>query len=221
MTKEGIDALDRKILYELDFNSRMPNSVIAKKLRTSKEMIHYRIRKMLANGTIRSFYAVLNSTKLGFMGCRFLIKFRNTSPEKEQEIISYFVKKTHCWWAGSIEGAYDLGVAYWLPSLNEFHSEKIKFMEKFGDFVKVLEEAAYVNIHVFRRTYLSGKTIGETVGETTMLSIFGSATSAVRLDAKDKKLLGVLSQNAKAPVTEIAQKTKMSVGSVIYRLKLL
>ena len=40
-----IDLKDRKILYELDLNSRQSNSTLGKKVGLSKDIVNYRIKK--------------------------------------------------------------------------------------------------------------------------------------------------------------------------------
>jgi len=45
MTYE-LDLKDKKILYELDINSRQPNSEIAKKVGLSKQIVGLRIKKL-------------------------------------------------------------------------------------------------------------------------------------------------------------------------------
>jgi DNA-binding Lrp family transcriptional regulator len=48
MEEIKLDLKDRKILAELDFNAREPISKIAKKVKISKEVALYRIRKYCA-----------------------------------------------------------------------------------------------------------------------------------------------------------------------------
>ena len=41
-----LDNLDKKLLYELNWNARASHSALAKKFRTSKQVIGYRIKKL-------------------------------------------------------------------------------------------------------------------------------------------------------------------------------
>jgi len=213
MTKEILDNLDRKILYHLDFNARTSNSEIAKKARTSKEVVGYRIKRLSDLGVIRGFYTVIDAERLGFISCRFFIKLKNASLEREKEIISYFVEDRKYWWVDSIEGPFDLGVACWLPNLNDFHTEKIKFMERFGEYVKTINQSIYVNFYIFKRAYLSNQPINN----EQPLKI--SSVRKEILDKKDIMLLKFISTKARTPIVEIAEKLGLSVGSVIHRLK--
>ena len=215
MAKETLDLLDRKIMYQLDFNARASNSEIAKKLKTGRETVGYRIKKLMRMGVITGFYAIIDTAKLGFRSCRFLMKFKNAPREKEEEIISYFLKDKKYWWVDSIEGLYSLGVACWLQDLDDFYSERIKFMEKFGAYVKTLDQSMYVNFHIFRRAYLANKR----VNDSPPVKI--SKVRRYKLDKKDMELLKVISGDARAPIVEIAKKLRWSVGSVVHRLKML
>jgi len=47
-----IDLKDRKILYHLDLNCRQSNAQIGKKVRLSKEVVNYRIKRMEEEGII-------------------------------------------------------------------------------------------------------------------------------------------------------------------------
>jgi DNA-binding Lrp family transcriptional regulator len=55
-----LDLLDRKILYELDFNSRIPLSILARKLNISKQVAKYRIDSLVKRDIIKGFYTDIN-----------------------------------------------------------------------------------------------------------------------------------------------------------------
>ena len=47
-----IDVKDRKILYQLDLNSRQSLTTIGSKVRLSKTVVQYRINRLVKNGII-------------------------------------------------------------------------------------------------------------------------------------------------------------------------
>ncbi|MEW6295376.1 MAG: winged helix-turn-helix transcriptional regulator [Candidatus Diapherotrites archaeon] len=213
MVKDILDSLDRKILFNLDFNARASNSEIAKKSRTSKEVVGYRIKRLIDVGVIKGFYTIIDAARLGFMSCRFFIKLKNVSFEKEKEIISHFAEDKKYWWVDSIEGPFDLGVACWLSDLNDFHLEEIKFMEEFGEYIKTINQSIYVNFYIFKRAYFSNQPINDV--PPIKISNLGKE----HLDKKDSELLRFISSNARVPITDIAEKLNWSVGSIVHRLK--
>ena len=58
MTK--LDLKDKKILYELDLNSRQSFHQIAKKVGLSKDSIIYRVNKLKQDGIIKQFHTVID-----------------------------------------------------------------------------------------------------------------------------------------------------------------
>ena len=55
METYGLDLKDKKILVELELNSRRSNNQIAKKVNLSKEVVKYRIDRLLEKGVILRF----------------------------------------------------------------------------------------------------------------------------------------------------------------------
>ena len=66
MAKTSLDLKDRKILYWLDINSRQSNAKIAKKTGLSKQVVGFRIKRLIKEHIIHSFYTVIDISKLGF-----------------------------------------------------------------------------------------------------------------------------------------------------------
>ena len=62
---ESLDVKDRKILYELDFNSRQSNSKIGKKVGLHKNVVNYRIKRMEKSGIISNYYTMIDTFKIG------------------------------------------------------------------------------------------------------------------------------------------------------------
>ncbi|MEE9371636.1 MAG: Lrp/AsnC family transcriptional regulator [Saprospiraceae bacterium] len=61
-----IDAYDRRILEELEYDGRAAFSAIANTLRISNTMVHQRINKMMDNGVITHIKPVINEKKIGY-----------------------------------------------------------------------------------------------------------------------------------------------------------
>ncbi|MBU4242067.1 MAG: winged helix-turn-helix transcriptional regulator [Nanoarchaeota archaeon] len=58
-----LDFKDKKILYNLDLNSRATLNEIAKKVKLSKQVVDYRLKNLLKNKIIKEFYTVINFSK--------------------------------------------------------------------------------------------------------------------------------------------------------------
>ena len=55
-----VDMKDRKILYQLDLNSRQPFSQIGKKVGLPKNVVLNRINRLKEIGIIKNFYTVID-----------------------------------------------------------------------------------------------------------------------------------------------------------------
>ena len=77
-----LDLIDKKILNQLDLNSRQSDSEIGKKIRQSKQVVNYRIKKLLENGIITAFYPHINIANLGYSMHKFYLQLRNISKTK-------------------------------------------------------------------------------------------------------------------------------------------
>ena len=86
-----LDLKDKKILYELDLNSRATLNEIAKKVGLSKQVVDYRLKNLIKESAIKQFYTVINFSKLGYTQYKLYLKFQNVNPETEKEIIAYWV----------------------------------------------------------------------------------------------------------------------------------
>ena len=120
MTK--LDLKDRKILHQLDLNSRQSASQIGKKIGLNRDVVVYRIKKLENEGIILNYYPVIDASKLGYISFRFYFVFQYTTPEIQNEIFEYFIKNKYTYFVGPIEGIYHLLVIMWVKNVTDFYS---------------------------------------------------------------------------------------------------
>ena len=105
---EKLDLKDRKILYHLDLDSRQSFAQLGRKVGLHKDVVAYRVKKLLERGVIRNFCAYINDSKLGYHHIRLYITFQFITPEIKSEIINYFVNNDYLEFVHTTEGHYDL-----------------------------------------------------------------------------------------------------------------
>ena len=101
-----LDVFDRKIMYELDKNSRVTSSKIGKKIRKSKQFVDYRIKRLESLGVLSKYTTVIDYSKLGYLGVRIYFKFHNLTREKQDEIEDELIRNKEVWWLVTLEGHY-------------------------------------------------------------------------------------------------------------------
>ncbi len=152
-------------------------------------------------------------SKLGYLSCRFFIKFQKDSPEQEKKIIEYYKKHPKFWWVDSIDGFRDLGIACWVHNTYEFFDIKEDLIKRFGKYIHDLQISIYSKFYIYNRTYLSGKK-----ENTEPVKVMFSPEKA-DFNNKDLKILRLIAPNARMSVVEISKKTGISVTNVNYRIK--
>ena len=207
-----LDLKDKKILFELDFNARMPYSQLAKKVGLSKQGAEYKLNNLIKKDVIKGFYPVINVPKLGYKYCRLLVTLQNTTKEKHQEIVDYLIKHDKVFWLFKMHGIYDFLIVIWVKQLNEFREFKEELESKFSDYVKnAVENIATDVIHYQYRWLLGHK-------ETKEIHL-KETSEIIEIDKIDREIIDLLSENARRSLVEISKKVNESAKVIGNRIR--
>lgn len=210
---EALDALDRKILFELDRNSRMTYSDIGKRVRAKKETVKYRMQQMIERKVIEGFYAVIDYSKLGFLVFRVYLTLEDISPEKREALLQYFLKNPNIWILYRTTGAYHFTFSIWVRDPWEYEKFWYDLIERYGSYIADYHVALVSRYTEFSRNYLvEGKDDKE---QYTVLQ----RQKKEELDEIDLKLLQLLSRNARASLVEMAREIGTSTVTCRAHLK--
>ena len=86
---EIIDEFDEKILQLLASDGRIPLFEIARQLDASDKKVVYRIKKLIERKILLGFTVLLNKDKLDLEQYKIFLTLKNTSQERERELISH------------------------------------------------------------------------------------------------------------------------------------
>jgi Lrp/AsnC family transcriptional regulator for asnA, asnC and gidA len=210
-----VDLKDRKILYELDYDSRQPLSRIGKKVGLHKNVVLYRIKRLEKIGVIGFYYTVIDSFKLGYNSFRVYLVFQNTTPDIKNDIINYFVKNKYTWWVGTFEGDYNLAVVMWVKDMHDFHIFWDETLKKYRQYFKDQIFCNYVQLHLFRHSFILDKFNRQ---DRETYEITGGGRK-VKTDNLDFQILEILAKDARIPTVEIAKKLNSTVDTIKSRIK--
>jgi len=129
------DLLDRKLLYELNWNARQTHTTLAKKLKVSKQVVSYRIKKLEQEGVIKSYHAVIDWRKLGYNSIRIYLKWQNIDLEKEKEVYERIRKDPLFMWCIRFEGDIDVGFYVWVKSIPDFSKKWFDFISTYKKYI--------------------------------------------------------------------------------------
>ncbi|OYT29133.1 hypothetical protein B6U98_03195 [Thermoplasmatales archaeon ex4572_165] len=211
---KGIDKKDKKILYELDQNSRHSLANLGKKVGLAKSIVAYRIKRMTNMGIIKSYYTVVDLYKLGFIAPRFHFVYQYVNPEIQNEIINYFVNNKYTFIVVSTYGPFDLSVLFGLRDIRKMFFIWQEIQNKFGHYFEKQSLAFYLNEMHFPPSYLieEKRTYKKTIE-------IRSNTEYINLDPLEYKILHALSPNAQIKLTYLANSLNVSSRQIGYRIK--
>ena len=214
---EKIDLKDRKILYELDNNSRQSSTKIAKKVGLHKNVVAYRIKQLKEKGVIKNFYTLIDTSKLGYLTYRLYMSYQNTNPEIEKEIISYFVNNKYTFWGAPLEGRYDFGVLIWVKDIKEFQSFYEEMLRRYDEYF----DRKILSIYVQAQHYPYSFLLSDNYRKSDRLKFLttGGSKKVDNIDDIDLGVLKLIAQNARLPTVEIAKQLGSSITVVNYRIQ--
>jgi DNA-binding Lrp family transcriptional regulator len=208
-----LDMKDKKLLYELDLNSRQSLSNLAKKLNLSKSSVIYRINNLQKEGIIKQFHTELDVGKLGYIGFRLYFKVTNATPEKKGEIIGYLKSKKIVTWIVSIDGPYSIGCLVLAKTIKEMNDLWKEFFSTYVNYIDDYLLTIMTKVRYFSRAYLMD------LPENTYESVFVTEPSEMKLDETDMEILKLMAPDARIQIVDIAQKLKLTSNTVISRIK--
>ena len=213
-----IDFKDRKILYELDWNSRAPLSEIGKRVHLSKPVVKYRIDRLYENGIIRNFHTVINTGLLGYKPIRFHFTYQYKTPEIEKQIVDYFIDHKYSTIVASTQGIFDLSILFQIKELSDFTQIWTAIQNRFVEFFKD-QKISFPVYDIHHRLSFLMLNDHERPDREMTLRINYYDKSKVKTDDKDIRILKLISANARMPLIKIAEKCDLSGSAVKYRLK--
>jgi DNA-binding Lrp family transcriptional regulator len=202
-----LDALDKKVLSALNRDVRMSLTQIAKEARTSKEVVHYRIHRLLERGILKEFITVFN---LNYWAHKVIVQFQNISAEEEEGVITYLVAHPNTDFVSPCSGNWDLVFAIMAKDPAHFEQVLREITTRIGKY-----------IHDYRVGTSVG---GYTFGHNYLLRQVHEVKPPVpkqhhAIDEKDIGIMRVLRTDARAKLTEISAKTGIPADTVKYRIK--
>ncbi len=209
-----LDLKDKKILYELDLNSRQPCSKIAKKVGLSVEVVNYRIKKLEEEKIITHYQVIVNLAKLGILQFKICLSFQHLNSEKLDLIIEKLKKNKSIKWIVSCQGNWDLIISLETYSITKIELLKNEVISLFGTYINkktisiLSEGVAYNRDYLLEEKFLKNQEI-----------IIMKECSKVKLDQLDFDILKHLSENARKSIVDIATELKINVRIINYRIQ--
>jgi len=209
-----LDAFDKKILFELEKDSSVPISILAKKIKRSKESVNYRITRLVENNILRNFTAIVDMSKLGYLTFRIYFRWQNMTLDLKREFYKDIGAYENIWTTTELHGKWDF--AFFLGIKRDEYIEKFQsiwnaILVKYKPFVEEYKIAIYAPIHNFNKRFFydSSELISRVYGEKGF----------VDHDELDEKIISIYSSNVRQSLALIAKNAKTSIETVRRRIQ--
>jgi len=208
----NIDLKDKKILYELDRNSRQSNKQIAKKVGLSEQVVGNRIRRLQEWGIIEYFFVKTNPSVLGYMHIKIYLRLHNITKEKEGELLNDLNNPKNIYWLSSLRGKYDLVASIYAKNIAEFSKKYEEIFGKWGDYILGRNVIVLERAFTYTKAYL----LQNQKSEEVVYSI--GEEKEIQLDKTDHDFLKLLNKEGRKSLIDIAKQLKVSADTIKYRL---
>lgn len=204
-----LDKKDWNILALLSQDCRMSLTQLAKQVQVSREVVDYRIKRLIKNGIIKSFCTEINMQAFGFTKHVFYLELKNINKKKEEEILTILRNNKYISWIVTSTGKWSI--------IFDIHSKNTQHLSQLIDDLKQnmsksLGEYEIVTLENYQ--YFHSKFYGKNMIEKRKDFI-----SKMKLDEKDLLILRLLSNSARIDYVELSKIIKLTPEAISKRVK--
>lgn len=205
-----LDRLDRRILYELDYDSRQSLSALARKVRQGRDRVEYRLERLTADGVLRQCSVTINPYRLGLTLYKTYLKVEKNRA-RYKRLLETLRAHPRVFWLADCDGRWDLIFSIFARSPFEFRQIQTEILAEIHDLVVSFNVYTLVNIWMFRKNYL--------IGEGFDHFFVGGAPESVQVDELEWAILKILAKDARMTGVEIARRLRTTETIVRHRIQ--
>lgn len=205
-----IDNSDLKMLFELEKNSRITDTSLGKLIHKSKETARYRIDKLKDEGYLKGYTIFIDPSALGYYSGKIYLKLANNKKRKE-ELISKIKSDPNVFWLGTADGAWDVGITYYVKKQSEFYDKKNELFADFHDIILNTDTGVLVKVHVGNKIFLSKS-------KRSIITLWDKS-KFFEIDEIEKNLIYELFSNSRMSLVNLSTKLNTSIDKIRTRMK--
>jgi len=205
---------ERKILYSISENAGDSHNVLAKKLRISREVFDYHLKKFEDQKIITGYQARINISNFTYGGYILLIQSLNLNKIKEENIIKKIKKSSNTQYIGKMGGEYDFIIGFTVKDLEDL-SEYMDFINNTFSTNKS-KSTLLTMIKEFKDSF---KSVFSEKNEPNQIVSMPLIKNKIEVDDIDKNILIELGKNCNTPSWKIGERTNITEVAIRKRIK--
>ena len=156
-SKISIDKKDLQIMFQLQANSRIKLTEMAKKCKISAQNVDYRIKNLVSSGIVSGFYYRPNYHKFGFQYYTLRIKLNNHTAEKANKLTNFIRQQFNTFVYLRMIGQWDFSVHLFFLDSRELNNFLLVLREHFGEIIETIDTT--IHLDQFMYVYFSKNTV--------------------------------------------------------------
>ncbi|MBI4980982.1 Lrp/AsnC family transcriptional regulator [Candidatus Woesearchaeota archaeon] len=207
-----MDKLNWKILRVLDWKGREPTNKIAKAVKSNKDVVAYRIKKLEEKGIIVRYYPVLDMYKLGYNTSRLYFDLEEIGEEQEKKFLEFLDKEMKAGLIFRMDYPYRYGIFLWVRSVYDVQDALVKIKRWLGKALIKYNHSLICTFRQYPKDYMFGEERHETYRSLEPVEM-------ISYDENDFKILKELSKDARLSTVQIAKNLKIPQTTVSAKIK--
>lgn len=215
--KSIITEKDVMILRQLLEDGRKSSSSISKEIDLGREIVNYRIKRLIKENLIVKFVPKVNEKAINYQEYIILLKLNLDDEVSKEKFIRENIGNKYLIWTIKSNQGWDLIVRLYAQSVEEFKKKLEEILENFSDVL-----ANYYTI-------INSEEIKENEKEALAKKLFDNDVvkkdfevikrgEILQIDNKDREIIKYLEEDARVQYKDIADKLDISSDTVKYRI---
>ena len=209
---------DVLILRRLLEDGRASSASISKEIDLGREIVNYRIKRLIKENLIVKFVPKINEKALNYQEYIIFLKLNLEDEMSKDKFIKENIGNKYLVWVIKSNEGWDLIVRLYAQSVEEF---KLKLSEILERFSSVLANYYTIisseEVKESERKMIAKNLFDENIADKDFEVI--KKGEILQLDDKDKEILNLLEDDARVQYKEIAEKVNVSSDTVKYRIE--
>lgn len=203
--KAKIDLKDRKILSEIDQNSRFFVSDIARKVGLSKDVVKYRLAVLQKKGLIKGYHAYINMSKLGLKHFKVSINLMDVTRKDTDDILNFLKSNHRVFDISELDVIWDIKFSVMVKTDREFEEFYDEFKLKFKKYIEISQIAISTDKKILPKRLLLAGRVKEKKEPEDLDYIRINNDQKEDFDDTDLKIIRLIANNARATLLELAK----------------
>jgi Lrp/AsnC family leucine-responsive transcriptional regulator len=187
----------------------LPYTKIAKLIKTSREVVEYRVKRLIDLGIINRFSTIVSSSRLGLKTYHLLLKLGKSLAEEEEQLIDFLKNFRFTKHITKCRGSYDLVYIFSVRNNKELSEVIDEINEKFSSIISEREIMIPIKpLRYSEYTFLK---------KVRYLKPARSSFKKYNLDLIDKKIIDKLRNNSRISFMQLSDDLNIPAETARFR----